>query len=179
MKKAIWQFLNSPVVVAFLTVLFVVVLFKVGTARLFSPFNTKDTQRDKIEALGRQALISFAEVDVPTNTPQKFVGELRNHSRFIVHNIQGTVCFFGADGELVDVISQRLDGIGSVPPGGSRKFYLVREGYRDSFEVPELVKGDGVRSTITFVDLEATEPPKEMKPAQQAPREDDDADPFK
>jgi hypothetical protein len=159
MKKTIWQFLNSPVIVALLTVLFVVVVFKIGTARLFSPFNADDAQGNKIEALGRQELIFFSGVTVATNAPQKFVGEFRNHSRFIVQNIQGTVCFFDVDGKLIDVISKRLDGVGSVPPGESRKFYLERAGYRaDLFEVPEVVTREGVRTTITFVDLEATKP---------------------
>lgn len=158
MKKMTWQFLNSPVVVAFLTVLLVVVLFKIGTTRLFSPFDTHGMQRNKVEALGRLELLSFSEVQVPANSPQKFVGEIRNHSRFIVSSIQGTVCFFDATGDLVDVISQQLNGIGAVPPGESRKFYLERKGYRDSFEIPELAKGKGVRTTIAFVYLETTEP---------------------
>ncbi len=178
MKKAIWQFLNSPLVVAFLTVLLIVVLFKIGTARIFSPFNPRDTQRSKVEALGRLELISFSEVEVPAETPQKFIGEFRNHSRFIVSSVQGTVCFFGVDGEIVDVISQRLEGIGSVAPGESRKFYLERKGYRDSFEVPEPVKGAGVRSTITFVDLEAMDPPKGMPQVKKTPRVENAEDPF-
>jgi len=114
MKNTIWQFLNSPVIVALLTVLFVVAMFNIGTARLFSPFRADDVQRNKIEALGRQELILVSGVNVPTNAPQKFVGEFRNHSRFIVQSIQGTVCFFDVDGKLIDVISKRLDGVGSV-----------------------------------------------------------------
>ena len=118
----------------------------------------QDKQHRKIEALGRQELISFSEVAVPTNTPQKFVGELLTHSRFIVDRIQGTVCFFDKDGKLLDVISTTLEGVGSVPPGESRKFYLERVGRRDYAETPEQVKEYGVRTSISFVDLDATEP---------------------
>ena len=156
MRKAIWQFLNYPLVVAFLTVLFILVLFRVGAGWIFLRADIEELGRNRIEALGRLELVSFSEVEVPVGNPQKFVGEFRNHSRFVVDNVQGTVCFFSAGGELVDVISRRLEGIGYVAPGESRRFYLERSNDRGSWEVPEPATRDGVRTTITFVNLDAT-----------------------
>jgi hypothetical protein len=158
--KQLWQFINMPIIVAIISIAVVIGTLRFGLANLFRPFDSDSKRRDQIEALGRLQLISFAEVDVPTNSLQKFVGEFRNNSQFIIENVEATICFYDKTGKLIDLFSHRLSGTGPIPPDGSAKFYTERGSDRDSFGIPESIKGEGVKTTISFVDLEVTKPSK-------------------
>jgi|APTNR8051073442_1049403.scaffolds.fasta_scaffold76318_1 hypothetical protein len=162
MKKA-WTFLNSPLIVAFIAVGLLAGLVRLGLADLFSAFDTENSHQNEVTALGRLELISFKEAQVAPNATQKFVGEFKNHSAFIVHNVQGTVCFYDGNGALVDVLSGILSGVGKVPPNESAKFYIEGDANMDGFvEAPTVKRKEGMHSTITFVDLEVTEPEEIM-----------------
>jgi hypothetical protein len=154
MKKA-WKLLNSPIIVAFLSIAVVSGMLRLGFMDLFSVFDQDDERRKEADALGRLELVSFSEVQAAPGESQKFVGEFKNHSPFIVQDIQGTICFYNGNGKLIDVLSGPLTGVGKVPPNGSGTFSLSRdfEPIDDSGPSSQPVRGDGVRTTFTFVDL--------------------------
>jgi hypothetical protein len=89
-------------------------------------FDQDQKRRNEIEALGRLQLVSFSEVQTATNAPQKYVGTIRNNSSFIVHDVLAAVCSYDSEGKLSDVLSRKLEGIGSVAPEHKREFYLDR-----------------------------------------------------
>lgn len=151
--KSIWSFLNSPLIVAGLSILVVTAMIK-SCSRDFLPlFGSSERTRREVEALGRLQLLSFNEVEVSTNAPQKFVGTLRKNSRFILERIEGTVCFYNESGRLIDIISNRLSGLGAIAPGESREFYVERPGTDGSAALTKKVKGT-VKTEMKFVSVD-------------------------
>lgn len=175
MKQA-WKLLNSPIIVAFLSIAVVWGMIGFGMMSFFSVFDQDEEERMEANALGRLELVSFSEVETAPGEPQKFVGEFKNHSPFIVHRIEGTICFYNEDGKLIDVLWGPLTGVGKVFPDGSGKFSLSRsfEPIDDSGPSSRPVRGEGIRTTFAFVDLgviKVTE--SEANPSAKLP------DPFK
>ncbi|WFB35498.1 hypothetical protein P3T73_15200 [Kiritimatiellota bacterium B12222] len=178
MKNKIWKGLNSPVVVALLTVLLLTFMFKVWTADLFSSFDTEDQWERRIEALGRQEVMSFKEVAFNEKSERRFVGEVHNHSDYVVENLQGTVCLYNSEGEIVDVMSGELEGLEPLLPGQSSKFFLSEwSSSSDSYSEPSLSPKGDFRSTLVIVDLSAKKLPEKI--ATENTTSSYDNDPFK
>ena len=152
----LWKFVNQPLVVAILSIVIVFVFLFANVFRIFSLFDEDPRRRNEIEALGRLQLVSFAESQTPTNAPQKYVGTLRNNSSFIVHDIEAAICTYDADGELKDVISRKLEGIGALPPDQERKFYVDRTYDWDS-RSSHYLRIEADETTISFVATGTTE----------------------
>lgn len=154
----LWQFVNSPIIVTVIAVVAVFGLMGFGIIRMVSKFGDDPKQRNQIEALGRLQLISFAESDVSTNAPQKYIGKIRNNSSFIVHDVEAAICVYDAENKLTDVISRKLCGIGSIGPEQEREFYVERiydwDGRADHLKI------QGTRTTIAFVAAEVTKTEK-------------------
>lgn len=153
--KKFWQLLNSPMVVAVVSIVLFFSVMHWGFRGLTDLFGTKANRQNQIEALGRLQLISFAEAPAVTNRAQKYVGQLRNNSEFIVNDIEGAVCSYDEGGNLIDVISQKLDGVGSLAPRQTREFFVERynpyEGRQPDIRI------EAAKSTIAFVDISVTE----------------------
>jgi hypothetical protein len=160
MKNKIWNGLNSPIVVALVSVFVLAFMFKMWTGGLFSSFDSDDAWSRRIEALGQQEVISFKEMDLSEKTERRFVGKIRNHSGYVVEDLKGTVCLYDMEGELVDVISRELEGVGSLNPGESSEFYLNQSNYSDSYSQPSTSPEGKFRTTIVIVNLSAKEPPE-------------------
>lgn len=152
--KKLWEFLNKPLIVAILSIALVLGLLRFGVSGLLSMFDENQKQRDQVEALGHLQVVSFAETETPTNAPQKYVGIVRNNSQFIVHNVEAAICAYDAQGKLIDVISRKLSGIGSIPPEQQREFYVERIG--DYEGRTAYTKLEAAKTTIAFVAAEVT-----------------------
>jgi hypothetical protein len=163
MKNKIWNGLNSPIVVALLTVSVLAFMFKIWTGTLFSSFDSDDAWNRRIEALGKLEVVSFGEVELAEKSKRRFVGSVRNHSNFVVADLKGTVCLYDTEGELVDVISRELEGIGSLNPGESSEFYLNDSNNSDSYSEHSSTPEGKFRTTITIVSLSAKDPPEGMQ----------------
>ena len=153
--KRLWQFLNAPLIVAFISIGLVLGLMALNLHRIFNLFDQSETQRNQIEALGRLQLISFAEAETATNAPQKYVGTIRNNSAFIVRDVKAAVCAYDAQGNLMDVLARDLSAIGSIPPGQQREFYIERINDWGDERTPS-AKLSADKTTITFVDTRVT-----------------------
>ena len=154
--KRLWHILNSPLIVATISIALVLGLTRFGIQSLFTGLRGDEQRQDQVEALGRLELLSFSTAKTPSNVPQKYVGRIRNHSQFILHNIRGTICFYDQEGELIDVISQELSGVGHVPPNATREFYIQRQTHGDG-ALDEQADLNTLKMKITFVDLDVTE----------------------
>ena len=98
--KNLWRLLNTPIVVALLSIAVVGALLNLKLFSLVSRFDEAQKRRSEIEALGRLQIMSFAEVESPTNAPQRYVGKLRNNSSFIVDDIEAAICTYDEAGNL-------------------------------------------------------------------------------
>jgi hypothetical protein len=154
--KRLWQILNMPLVVAFLSIVAVFGLLYLNLFRIFSIFDQDHKRRNEIEALGRLQIVSFAEVESPTNAPQKYVGRLRNNSSFIVDEVEAAICAYDTDGKLKDVLSRKLTGIGKVAPDQERDFFVDRT-YEWDGRAGEYFRVQAAKTTVSIVAANVTE----------------------
>jgi hypothetical protein len=148
--KQLWRFINSPVVVVIEGALLLALLGFIGYKSLWGAFTAGDTKKNRIEALSKIEIISFSEAATGPKETQKFIGKLRNHSPFIVKELQGSVCFYSEDGKLIDVFTNPLDGIGTLAPDGNREFSICLRRDRDaSGSEPKVI---GYKTEVKLVD---------------------------
>ena len=153
--KKIWSFINTPVIVAIESALFVALLGFIAYKSLLAAFLGGDTRDHRIEALSKIDVVSFSEAPANPKENQKFIGTLKNHSPFIVTEIQGSVCFYSKEGKLIDVFTNPLQGIGTLEPGGSREFsiLLTRGGEASSVGLNVI----GFKTEVKLVDAKVEE----------------------
>jgi len=152
--KHLWTFLNSPLVVALTVVFLTVSAIRYGFSNAVDSLAESTKVNRNLEALGRLELISLVEAQ---GNPRKFVGELKNHSRYPIGSIHGTLCFWNSEGELVNAYTQNLEGVGDLPAGDSRHFSIKRQSdyggdMSDSGAVEPTL--DFARVTLAFIEVE-------------------------
>jgi len=129
--KQLWQFINAPVIVVLEGTILLALLGFIGYKSLSGAFTGGDTKSNRIEALSKIEIISYSEAPTGPKETQKFIGKLKNHSPFIVKELQGSVCFYSEEGKLIDVFTNPLEGIGTLAPDGTREFSISVRGDRD------------------------------------------------
>ena len=158
--KALWTILNRPLVVALAAVTLTAALIYYGFNSLFGSIGGVNEINRDIDALGRLELIEFGRTEDLEGEPAKFVGQLKNHSPYVLSRVQGTICFWGSDGQLIDTYSKSLDGIGTLPPGEKRSFSLELTSSRgENFDVyvpddPRTGPSAPAKVTLVFVDVD-------------------------
>jgi hypothetical protein len=154
--KKIWIFLNTPLVVALISIALVAILLSVSVLRLLFAFDEDDKRRREVEAIGRLQLVSFVEAERIPGLPQRYIGMIRNNSSFIMQSIEAAICVYDADGALIDVLSRALEGVGTLEPGAERAFTVDRVYDWDS-RVETDIWVQGASTTMTFVATQTTE----------------------
>ncbi len=157
--KKLWLSLNAPLPVGIICILLIAGLIGIGMLWLGRNLREDDERRDEIEALGRLQVLSFAKAGGTGAGPHKYVGKMRNNSRFIVYNVQAAVCAYDANDKLQDVTDCTVQGIGRLAPGQEREFYVERH-FRDDEEGwggDEPLKIEGEKVTINLVATDTAE----------------------
>lgn len=152
--KTIWAFLNAPVIVAFEAAILMAVLVVLGFRNISKALNADNTRSNRIVALSKIEIVSFSEAPTSPAEPQKFIGTIKNHSSFILREISGSACFYSEDGKLTNVFTNRLDGIGTLAPDGSREFALELRRDRDSAGSEPKIAGFKMELKIVDVEIE-------------------------
>lgn len=141
-------------IVAFEASIFLAVLGVLGFQKISKALNADDTRANRIVALSEIEIVSFSEAPTSPAEARKFIGTIRNHSPFILRELTGSACFYSEDGKLTNVFTNRLDGIGTLAPDGSREFALELRQDRDSSGSEPKIAGCKIELKIVDVVIE-------------------------
>lgn len=149
----IWRFLNSR----FVSSLCAAVVLLIGIWLSLRPLRNivlpvEGDNLQRVEALARLQLLSFAEVSTPDGHAQKFVGKVRNNSSALVTSITSAVGFYDENKTLKDLFTERLDGVSLLKPGQEAEFAIVRPNDR-GHSGSQPIKNPSAHAELRFIDV--------------------------
>ena len=156
--KQLWNILNSrlvaPIIVLILLALCIRFWPKPSLGDLL-----KETPSHRAETLPRIQLVDFREVPSGTNLCQKYVGVVRNNSRFIVSYIDASLCCYNSSNQLIEVLTRNLEGVGLLAAGKEADFSIeLGERRAVDYGMTAEVKANTARVELKFIDLRVHEP---------------------